>query len=157
YGHGKVEYFSAFIEGILIFIAGIIIFFKSGYDLFFPSPITQLLDGALIIAGTGLVNCIIGFYLIKVGKKHFSITLEADGKHLLTDALTSAGLFLGILLIYFTQIMWLDSIISLLLSMVIMYNGYRLLRRSIGGLMDESNLELVKEVLAILSKNRQES
>ncbi|RZK48563.1 MAG: cation transporter [Pedobacter sp.] len=157
YGHGKVEYFSAFIEGILIFIAGIIIFFKSGYDLFFPSPIIQLLDGAFIIAGTGIVNCIIGFYLIRVGKKHFSITLEADGKHLLTDALTSAGLFLGILLIYFTQIMWLDSIISLMLSMVIMYNGYRLLRRSIGGLMDESNLELVKEVIAILSKNRQES
>ncbi|WP_448634815.1 cation diffusion facilitator family transporter [Pedobacter panaciterrae] len=90
YGHGKVEFFSAFLEGTLITIAGLIIIFKSTYDLIYPKPIHQLFEGAIIIGATGIVNLIIGFYLINTGKKHNSITLEADGKHLLTDAITSA-------------------------------------------------------------------
>ncbi len=157
YGHGKVEYFSAFLEGILIGLAGLIIFFKSIYDLIFPSEITQLMDGGLIIVATGIINAALGFYLIKTGKKYHSITLEADGKHLMTDAVTSAGLFVGILIIYFTQIYWFDSLISVFLSLVIMFNAYQLLRRSIGGLMDESNLELVDTVIQILSKNRKDA
>jgi len=156
YGHGKVEFFSAFLEGTLITIAGLIIIFKSTYDLIYPKPIYQLFEGASIIGVTGVVNLIIGFYLINTGKKHNSITLEADGKHLLTDAVTSAGLVVGVVLIQVTKIYWLDSVISILLGLYIIYNGYKLTRRSVGGLMDESNIDLVKDIIAILQKNRKE-
>jgi cation diffusion facilitator family transporter len=156
YGHGKVEFFSAFLEGTLITIAGLIIIIKSTYDLIYPKPIYQLFEGASIIGATGIVNLIIGFYLINTGKKHNSITLEADGKHLLTDAITSAGLVVGVILIQLTKIYWLDSVISILLGLYIIYNGYKLTRRSIGGLMDESNIDLVKDIIEILQKNRKE-
>lgn len=157
YGHGKVEFFSAFLEGILIGIAGIIIVFKSAYDLLYPKEIKQLADGALIIAATGIINLMVGYYLIKTGKKNKSITLEADGRHLLTDAVTSGGLVVGVMLIYFSKVYWLDSAISILLGLYIIYNGYKLTRRSVGGLMDESNLELVKQVVVILQENRKDN
>jgi cation diffusion facilitator family transporter len=156
YGHGKVEFFSAFVEGTLIGIAGLIIIFKSSYDLIFPKEIFQLLDGAIIIGVTGVINMLVGYYLINTGKKHRSLTLEADGKHLLTDAVTSAGLVAGICLIKMTGFLWLDSVISILLGIYIVYSGYKLTRKSIGGLMDESNVELVKTIVAILQENRQE-
>lgn len=157
YGHGKVEFFSAFVEGVLIGIAGLIIIFKSSYDLFYPKEIKQLFDGAIIIGLTGIINLAIGFYLINTGKRHKSLTLEADGKHLLTDAISSAGLVIGIIIIYTTQIFWLDSAISIALGCYIVFNGYKLTRRSVGGLMDESNIELVKDIVVILQENRQES
>ncbi len=156
YGHGKVEFFSAFLEGALITIAGLIIIFKSTYDLIYPKPIYQLFEGASIIGATGLVNLIIGFYLINTGKRHNSITLEADGKHLLTDAITSAGLVIGVVLIQLTEIYWLDGVISILLGLYIIYNGYKLTRQSVGGLMDESNIDLVKDIIGILQENRKE-
>jgi cation diffusion facilitator family transporter len=156
YGHGKVEFFSAFVEGALIGVAGLIIIFKSGYDLIFPKEIFQLLEGAIIIGITGLVNLLVGYYLIRTGKKHRSLTLEADGKHLLTDAVTSAGLVAGILLIKMTEVYWLDSVISILLGIYIVYSGYKLTRTSVGGLMDESNIELVKTIVDILQDNRRD-
>jgi cation diffusion facilitator family transporter len=157
YGHGKVEFFSAFVEGTLIGIAGLIIIFKSAYDLIVPREIFQLLDGAVIIAATGVINLLVGYYLIRVGKKERSLTLEADGKHLLTDAVTSGGLVVGILLITVTEIFWLDSVISILLGCYIVYSGYKLTRKSVGGLMDESNVELVKTIVDILQQNRHDA
>jgi cation diffusion facilitator family transporter len=154
YGHGKVEFFSAFLEGTLIGIAGIIIIFKSSYNLIFPNPIFKLFEGAIIIGATGLINMAVGYYLIETGKKHRSITLEADGKHLLTDAITSAGLVVGILIIYLSKLYWLDSVISILLGLYIIYSGYKLTRKSVGGLMDESNIELVKNIVQVLQDNR---
>lgn len=157
YGHGKVEFFSAFVEGVLIGIAGFVILVKSIYSLFYGNEVFDLFDGALIIAATGVINLIIGLYLIKTGKQNKSLTLEADGKHLLTDAISSAGLVAGIIIIQLTQILWLDSVVSIILGIYIIYNGYKLTRRSVGGLMDESNLELVKEVVEVLQQNRQPS
>lgn len=157
YGHGKVEFFSAFVEGVLIGIAGIVILVKSVYGLFYGNEVSDLYDGALIIAGTGVINLIIGLYLIRTGKTNKSLTLEADGKHLLSDAVSSAGLVVGILIIQLTQILWLDSAISILLGIYIVFNGYKLTRKSVGGLMDESNLELVKEVVEVLQQHRQPS
>lgn len=157
YGHGKVEFFSAFVEGVLIGIAGIIIVFKASYDLIYPNQIKQLLDGAIIIGATGIINLIVGFYLIRTGKNNKSITLEADGKHLLTDSISSGGLVIGIILIQLTQIFWLDAAISIALGLYIIFNGYKLTRRSVGGLMDESNIALVNDIVQILQENKHES
>lgn len=154
YGHGKVEFFSAFVEGVLIIIAGIIIIGKSTYNLIYPVGITKLYLGAAIIGITGLINLAIGLYLIKVGKRNYSLTLVADGKHLLTDALTSCVLVLGLILINLTKLFWLDSLMSLLLGFYIIYSGYKLTRVSVGGLMDESDLKLVENVISILQSNK---
>lgn len=157
YGHGKVEFFSAFVEGILILTAGILIVFKSIYNLLFPYEINALLSGTVIIAATGVINFLLGYYLIAQSRKLNSLTLYADGKHLQTDAYSSAGLVVGLLLIYYTRIYYLDSILSILLGLYIIYNGYRLFRRSIGGLMDESDFAVVEEVINILNTNRKEA
>ncbi|RRN77844.1 cation transporter, partial [Pseudoxanthomonas sp. SGD-10] len=147
YGHGKIEFFSAFIEGILIIIAGILILIKSVYNLFYPEPIQELVNGVFLIAFTGLINGGLGWYMIKKGKLLNSLTLIADGKHLGTDAISSVGLIFGLTLIYLTDLLWLDSVISFVLVIYIVYNGYKLTRTSVGGLMDESDLNIVKQVV----------
>lgn len=157
YGHGKVEFFSVFVEGTLIVLAGILIIFKSAYNLIYPHDIGELIAGTIIIAGTGLVNFVLGYFLLIQSKRLNSITLFADGKHLQTDAYTSAGLVLGLLLIYLTGLNYLDSVLSIAIGLFIIYSGYKLVRRSVSGLMDESDFETADEVISILNSNRKDS
>ncbi|MBY0245419.1 MAG: cation diffusion facilitator family transporter [Sphingobacteriaceae bacterium] len=154
YGHGKVEFFSVFIEGLLIGIAGLVIIFKASYNLIYPEDIRELYQGAFIIIFTGMVNAIVAYYLMQVARKNHSITLEADAKHLYTDAITSVGLFVSLIVIQLTTLYWLDSVISIALGAYISYNAYTLIRKSIGGLMDESNLKLVEDIVLILQEKR---
>ena len=156
YGHGKIEFFSVFIEGGLIGLAGIVILFKSAYNIFYPHGIKDLVTGAIIIGATGIVNGGLGYYMIKRGKHLRSITLEADGKHLITDMVTSMGLVLGLLLIHFTKILVLDSILSILVGLYIVYTGYKLVRKSVSGLMDEADFDIVTEVVSVLNEKRRD-
>jgi cation diffusion facilitator family transporter len=157
YGHGKVEFFSVFIEGSLIVLAGILISFKSAYNLFFPHEISDLMDGTLIIAAAGIINYILGYYLVSQSKKLNSLTLYADGKHLQTDAYTSVGIVAGLILIYFTGLTYLDSILSIVVGFFIIFSGYKLVRKSVSGLMDESDFDAADEIVAILNEHRKES
>ena len=157
YGHGKVEFFSVFIEGTLIIIAGILISFKSVYNLFYPHEISELIIGTLIIGISGLINYALGYYLIDQSKKHNSLTLNADGKHLQTDAYTSVGLVIGLMLIHFTGLNYLDSILSISIGIFIIYSGYKLVRKSVSGLMDESDFDTSDEIIAILNTHRKDS
>jgi cation diffusion facilitator family transporter len=157
YGHGKVEFFSVFIEGGLIGIAGIVIEFKSVYNIFYPHEISHLVTGAIIIGATGLVNGGLGYYIVKRGKQLRSITLEADGKHLITDMITSLGLVIGLLLIHFTKIIMLDSVLSILVGLYILFTGYKLVRKSVSGLMDEADFSVVTEVIAVLNEKRRDA
>lgn len=157
YGHGKVEFFSMFVEGILILLAGILIIFKSGYNLVFPLSVRDLFDGSVIIAVTGLINFFLGKMLIKESKAANSLVLYADGKHLLTDAYSSAGLVLGLLAIHYTGKFYLDSLLSITMGLYIIFNGYKLVRKSVGGLMDESDFRVVNEVITILNANRHDA
>jgi cation diffusion facilitator family transporter len=156
YGHGKVEYFSVFIEGALIGIAGVIIIGKAIYGLFYPNAIHDLVIGAIIIGATGVVNGLLGFYMIGKGKSLPSITIEADGRHLITDMITSCGLVVGLLLIHFTQILWLDNTLSILVGLYIVFTGYKLVRKSVGGLMDEADFGVVTEIVKILDEERRD-
>ena len=157
YGHGKVEYLSAFVEGSLIGLAAITILIKSIYGLFYPNPIHDLLVGAAIIGATGIANGIMGWYMIRKGKSLPSITIDADGRHLLTDMITSVGLVAGLVLIVLTNIIWLDSALSLLVGLYILYSGYRLIRKSVSVLMDEADFTVVTEVIDVLNKQRRDS
>lgn len=156
YGHGKVEFFSVFVEGGLITIAGVLILFKSVYNIFYPQQIHELFTGAWIIGFTGLVNGGVGYYILNRGKHFHSITLEADGHHLITDAVTSAGLVAGLLIIQITGFYFLDSLLSILLGLYIVYNGYKLSRKSVAGLMDEADFTLVNNVIALLNEKRED-
>ncbi len=157
YGHGKVEYFSVFIEGSLIGIAAITIIIKSVYGIFYPNHIHDLLTGAIIIGATGIINGSLGYYMIHKGKTLPSLTLEADGKHLLADMVTSIGLVIGLLLINFTKILWLDSALSILVALYILFSGYKLVRRSVSGLMDEADFGIVTEVVRVLNEKRRDA
>ncbi|MFS2185692.1 cation diffusion facilitator family transporter [Mucilaginibacter sp. Mucisp84] len=157
YGHGKVEFFSVFIEGSLIGIAGCIIIVKSVYSFFFPNIIHDLFTGAIIIAATGAINGVLGYYMIRKGKELRSITLDADGRHLLADTVTSVGLVVGLLLIEFTRILWLDSALSMLVGLYIVYSSYKLVRKSVGGLMDEADFQVVTNIVNVLSEKRREA
>jgi len=156
YGHGKIEFFSAFVEGVLIIIAGIIILAKTIYNLFYPEPIQELINGTFLITFTGLVNGALGWYMIRKGKALNSLTLIADGKHLGTDAISSVGLIIGLILIYLTDLIWIDSLVSFILVIYIISNGYKLTRTSVGGLMDESDLNVVKEVVKYFNQFRKD-
>ncbi|RYE18928.1 MAG: cation transporter [Sphingobacteriales bacterium] len=156
YGHGKIEYFSVFLEGGLILVAGVIIIIKSIYGLFYPHEVHQLLLGAIIIGVTGAVNGALGYYMIQRGKALPSITIEADGRHLVTDTVTSLGLVIGLLLIYFTGIVWLDSGLSIVVGLYILFTGYKLIRKSVAGLMDETDFGVLTNILKVLNDKRKE-
>ena len=157
YGHGKVEFFSAFVEGILIMFAALLIIIKATYSLFHPEPLHAIIIGAAIICFTSIVNGFLGFYLIRKSVSLHSLTIEADGRHLLTDMVTGIGLVIGLVLIYFTRIEALDSVLSLLVGIYISFTGYKLTRKSIAGLMDEADFKIVEHVVEILNTRRSDA
>lgn len=157
YGHGKAEFLSAGVEGSLIIIAGIIIIYKSIYSIIYPHPIEKLDFGMLLIAGTAVVNYVVGAVSVYKGKKNNSLALIASGKHLQTDTYSTLGIIAGLILIYFTNLLWLDSVIALLFASIIMITGYRIIRSSIAGIMDEADLELLQKMVNVLNNNRQEN
>ena len=156
YGHGNIEFFSAGIEGVLIFLAAIIIIYQAVTDLLRGPELESLNIGVMIIAVTGGINFLLGYYLIKTGKKTNSLTLIADGKHILTDSVTSVGVVIGIILVMITDIIFLDPIVAIIVALNIMGTGYKLIRVSIGGLMIETDPELLQKISNILSGMRKE-
>lgn len=154
YGHGKIEFFSAGFEGGLIMFAAIIIVWQATERLIYPQPLEELPTGMAIIALSTLVNGILGVYLQKYGKRYDSLTLIADGKHITSDALSSLLLILGIAIIIATGQVWIDSLLSYIFATLLLYEGYKLVRKSVAGLMDEANPKSISEILQVLIKNR---
>ncbi|MEN9445181.1 MAG: hypothetical protein RIS47_2072 [Bacteroidota bacterium] len=153
FGHGKIESISASIEGILIALAGIFIIFEAAQRLFNPVEVQKLDVGIVIIAVAGVVNYILGYYSIKTGKKHNSIALVAGGKHLQSDTYSTIGLVIGLVLLYVTEIVWLDSAIAFIFGAVIIYTGYHILKETSSNLMDEADVEMLNEIMEALSAN----
>lgn len=151
YGHAKVEYFSAGVEGGLIFVAAISIAVTAVLRLFDPQPIDQVGVGVAVAAGAGVVNLMVGLALVRAGRDFRSITVEANGRHLLTDVITSVGVIAGVLAVVATGWERLDPIIALLVAANIVVTGAHLLRRSFSGLMDKAldagDLRVVGEVM----------
>jgi cation diffusion facilitator family transporter len=147
YGHGNVEFFSAGIEGFLIVIAAIVIIYESVTSIIIGPELKQLGIGAIIITIASFVNLILGNYLIRTGKKTNSLTLVADGKHVLTDSITSFGVIIAVILVLVTSINLLDPIIAILVALNILFTGWKLVRESIGGLMNEVKPETLNKLV----------
>jgi cation diffusion facilitator family transporter len=154
YGHGKVEYFSAGFEGALIILAALGIFYTAWPRLLHPQAIPKLEKGTLLILSTALVNLILGAILVIVGRRTKSIVLVADGKHVLTDVFTTAGVILGLVGVYLTGWNWLDGAVALLVALNILVTGARLVHQAGAGLMDKSEPELLEEICRVIADHR---
>ncbi|MBN9105622.1 MAG: cation transporter [Propionibacteriaceae bacterium] len=151
FGHGKAEYMSAAVEGSLIFFAAAMIIYGAIQRYFAPQPLERLGLGLALSLLATLLNLGTGWALIRAGRKHRSITLEADGQHLMTDVVTSVGVLVAIGLVALTGWQWLDPTIALLVGANILLTGYRLLRRSGVGLLDaalpDAEVDVVRAAL----------
>jgi cation diffusion facilitator family transporter len=150
YGHDKVSFFSAGIEGGLIVVAALFIIFESVLKWVHGLRIENLDSGTLIVAGASAVNTVLGFYLVWKGKKHDSLILIANGKHVLTDAWTSFGVVGGLVLVLLTGWLPFDPILAIAVALNILWSGGKLIRISVGGLMDEVDPDVDRDVRAIL-------
>jgi cation diffusion facilitator family transporter len=156
YGHGNIEYFSAGIEGALILVAAAVIIYQSVIDIIHGTELKSLNVGVLVIAGAGITNMFLGFYLMKTGKKTESLTLIADGKHILTDSVTSIGVVIGIILVMITDLSILDPVVAIIVALNILRTGYSLIRTSIGGLMLETDPAILQDITQLLSSIKKE-
>ena len=157
YGHGKAEFVSAAVEGGLIVAAGIMIIYETISNLIKHSNLESLDTGLILIALTGLVNYIAGSVCIKMGEKNNSLALIASGKHLHIDTYSTLAIIVGLGLMLLTKLYWLDKAIALFMGFFIIYNGYKIIRSSLAGIMDEADIELLNRFIGELNNNRQEN
>jgi len=157
YGHGKIEFVSAALEGSMISMAGVLIFYKSISNLITPQPLHQIDYGILLITITAVANYLVGTLCVRTGKRNSSVALVASGKHLQSDTYSTIGILAGLALIYFTKIYWLDSVVAMLVSGLILYTGYKIIRPSIGGIMDETDQPLLSDIVKLLNASRREN
>lgn len=154
YGHGKAEFLSAAVEGSLIFIAGIIIIYQAVYHFLYPGALQKLDYGIVLVAITAIINFIAGKYCVAAGKRNNSLALIASGKHLQSDTWSTVGIIIGLVIIWFTKLKWLDGAIAIGFAIFIMYTGYTIIRSSIAGIMDEADRELLEKLVQLLNRNR---
>jgi cation diffusion facilitator family transporter len=138
FGHGKAEFFSSAFEGGLIALASAGIAWAAIARLLDPQPIEQFGLGVAVTMAASLINLVVGLLLLRAGRSHGSIALEADGHHLLTDVWTSVGVIVGVGLAALTGWLWLDPMVALAVGVNILWTGWRLALRSAHGLMDAS-------------------
>ncbi len=157
YGHGKVEYFAAGFEGALIILAAAGIIWEAWPHLLHPAPIPSLEFGILLLLLAALVNLALGLGLMRAGQRTNSLTLKADGQHVITDVYTSLGVLLGLGLAWFTGWYWLDGAVACLVAVNILIIGARLVRQAFQGLMDTSEPELLDEIAQVLAQHRKDT
>jgi len=155
YGHGKVEFLSSAVEGVLISIAGLIIIYEAINNLVHPHEIKKLDYGIILIAITAVVNYIVGQICVNKGKKENSPILVASGSHLKSDTYSTLGLLVGIVLILITGEKWIDSVAALVFAFIIIFTGYKIIRRSIAGIMDETDNAIIDDIIKVLNQHRE--
>jgi cation diffusion facilitator family transporter len=154
YGHGKIEFLSAGFEGGLVFLAGAYVIGKSVYNFFIPREIHDLDFGIYLTLFSGAANFVMGRILVSKGKKHHSSLMTANGKHLITDTISSAGLVIGLLLIHLTGLNWMDNAVAIVFGLYILYEGYHILKDSVVHLLDEADETKLQLIINSLNKHR---
>ncbi len=153
YGHGKIENVSGTIEALLIFIAAAMILNEAIKKIFSGAQVEALGWGIAVMGASALANWFVSAYLLKVGKEHDSIALEADGMHLRTDVYTSLGVFVGLILIHFTGLNIIDPIAAIFVALLIIKAAYDLTKKAFMPLVDTSlDLDSIKRIEDILAE-----
>ena len=157
YGHEKAAFLSAGFEGAMIAAAACLILYEGIEQLLAGPTIRQTGLGMAMTAGTTAINAVLGFFLVKRGKKHHSLVLVANGKHVLTDVWTSVGVFVGLLLVLLTGNPAWDPLAAILVALNILWTGWQLVRQSFDGLMDAADPsveKLLRETLVVETGKR---
>jgi cation diffusion facilitator family transporter len=154
YGHGKVEFISAGIEGGLVVLAGGAIIWRAVQALLSHQQLHDLETGILLTGGAGAANLVMGLALRARGRAARSITMEASGTHLLSDAWSTVAMVVGLILIKLTGLAWLDQFFAIVFALYIIITGLRIFRRSVAGIMDEADLDLATTVVQLLEEHR---
>ncbi len=154
FGHGKAEYFSVVLEGVLIIIAALSILSAAWNGLHHPHPLDQPARGLAVNLLASAINAAWASVLVTVGRRRRSMALAADGVHLFTDVATSVGVFIGLVLTVITGWLVLDPLLAALVAVNIIWQGWKLIRVSVGGLMDEAvSPDILDRIRAIISEN----
>ncbi|MFM9027699.1 MAG: cation diffusion facilitator family transporter [Bacteroidota bacterium] len=156
YGHGKMEFLAVGFEGGLILFAGGAMLFKAVHSLFNPVSLEKIDFGLWITVVAAFVNFLMGRYLLSAGKKFHSNTLVADGKHLLSDTWSSIALLIGLFVIRLTGWFWVDTFLTIFLGIYILVVGYRLVKDSLAGLLDEADFGKLSEIVEVLNRERKD-
>lgn len=154
YGHGKVEFISAGIEGGLIVIASVVIVVRAILALMHGNVVHELGTGIVLTSVAGALNLLMGLALQRRGRKQRSITMQASGTHLLGDAWSTLAMLIGLVAIAFTGIQWLDGVFAIGFGIFILVQGALVVRRAVAGIMDETDMEAAASVVALLEEHR---
>jgi cation diffusion facilitator family transporter len=157
YGHGKIEFIATGFEGGLIVLAALLIIAKSVFGFFHPEQIDHLGFGIILVISSGMANYLIGYFLVARAKQYNSLVLDADGRHLKADGYISFGIMLGVVVIWLTGIRQLDNIFAIAAGIVIAYTGIKLVRRSLGGIMDETDTGIINSIISYLHAHRRDA
>lgn len=154
YGHGKMEYFSASFEGGLVFFAALAILFQSVQSFFIPNNLQNFEIGFKFLTIATALNLSTAIYLMYSGRQQKSEALKASGRHLLSDVVTTLGIFVGLALAKYTQLEWIDSALGLTIGFWLGYESYQILRTNSGALLDETDQNSLEQLSAIIKKYR---
>jgi cation diffusion facilitator family transporter len=154
YGHGKAEFLSAAAEGTMIIAAGVFILYKGIRQLVVPVPVEKVDLGIWLVSITALVNLVMGRICIRIGTRNNSLALVASGRHLQSDTISTIGIVAGLILLYFTGETWIDGAVAIVFGLFIVITGYRIVRHSIAGIMDEVDEQLLSDMVEMLNANR---
>ena len=150
YGHGKVAYFASAVEGALISAAALFILYSAVRALILGPELQQLGAGLLIVGLLCALNGALGLFLLRVGRQTNSLILTSNGHHILTDMWTSLGVLVGVGLVWFTDVVWLDPLVAILVALNILWTGGQLMARAIEGLMERAEADATAQLLATL-------
>lgn len=157
YGHGKIEFISAGVEGLLISIAGIYIIYTATLRLYNPSPIHKLDIGILLVILSTVVNLVFALKARKLGNVSKSAVLKSSSAHLFSDVYSSIGLVAGLLLVWFTDWLWMDAVVAIIFAFIILYTGFKIIKSSVSGIMDEADEELLGLLVEKLNESRRQN
>jgi cation diffusion facilitator family transporter len=157
YGHGKAEFISAAVEGTLIVASGFFIIYETVQNFILQRKMYSLDTGLYLVGATAVINFIAGTICLKIGHKNKSLALQASGKHLQTDTYSTLAIIAGLILMITTKLFWLDKVIAIGMSVFIIYNGYLITRKSLAGIMDEADMDLLKQMLTLLNANKRDN
>lgn len=158
YGHGKAEFISAAAEGTLVLSSGAIIIYNAVKNLVYPVIIHSIDMGIILVSSTAFINLAMGRIGLKYGKRNQSLALVASGRHLISDSYSTFGIIAGLLLIFFLpKFLWIDSAVAIIFGGIFIYTGYTIIRRSIAGIMDEADEELLSRMVQVLNAHRKEN